>query len=216
MKEFITAALPLCAVFTCLEPSYAYTNYPWCIISNNRGMDCVFSSYEQCQADGRNRGFGSNCRQNPAYNPKLPSVVEGGAVRRPRPAPWGGRGAKKFTLRVLVGGVLACLLIGAWTGSVWLVALRKESGDRPVSGGYRGLRHCVILISPTKLRSERRAWRMSMSNHARRVALRGSYRRLCRRRPCGPCARHIQNAQREAIDWAKANGHAPFVAPSST
>ena len=89
MKNLMTAGLALSAVFTASGEVYAYTNYPWCIISVNRGTDCVFSSREQCEADGRNRGFGSNCQQNPAYNPKLPPVVDGRQVKRPRPGALG-------------------------------------------------------------------------------------------------------------------------------
>lgn len=80
MKAWITAGLALSAVFTANAPVHAYTNYPWCISGDSRGIDCVFSTKEQCSQDGRNRGFGGQCVQNPAYRPGLPNVVQGGAV----------------------------------------------------------------------------------------------------------------------------------------
>jgi hypothetical protein len=55
---------------------HAYVNYPWCVMGESRGMDCVFATKEQCSQDGRGRGFGSQCRLNPAYNPRLPSVID--------------------------------------------------------------------------------------------------------------------------------------------
>jgi Protein of unknown function (DUF3551) len=78
MKKLITTGLALSAVLTAsLGDVHAYVNYPWCIIGDSRGIDCVFSSREQCSVDGRNRGFGGQCIQNPFYNPALPSVVPG-------------------------------------------------------------------------------------------------------------------------------------------
>jgi uncharacterized protein DUF3551 len=56
----------------------AYVNYPWCYVGDNRGMDCVFSTRDQCAQDGRNRGFGGQCMKNPNYNPGLPSVISEG------------------------------------------------------------------------------------------------------------------------------------------
>ena len=117
MRTLITAGLALSAVCTAVGQAHAATNYPWCIISNNRGMDCIFSSRAQCDADGRNRGFGSNCRQNPDYKPGLGPVIQNN--RRPRPGALGGTQrpyypkagtgtsagrAVKFTSRILNGG----------------------------------------------------------------------------------------------------------------
>ncbi len=75
MKTLMTAGLSLSAAFTALGEARAYVNYPWCLVGDTRGMDCVFSSREQCATDGRNRGFGSQCVRNPSYNPALPSVI---------------------------------------------------------------------------------------------------------------------------------------------
>ena len=47
-----------------------------------RGLDCVFSSREQCMQDGRNRGFGGQCIQNPGYKPGQPSIVSGPVAKR--------------------------------------------------------------------------------------------------------------------------------------
>ena len=77
MRKLITAGLSLSAMLTALGETKAYVNYPWCIVGDTRGTDCVFSTLEQCTADGRNRGFGSQCIRNPSYNPALPSVVPG-------------------------------------------------------------------------------------------------------------------------------------------
>jgi hypothetical protein len=57
-------------------------NYPWCIIGNTRAIDCYFSSPEQCMQDGRNRGFGGQCIQNPYYKPGQPPTVSGPVAKR--------------------------------------------------------------------------------------------------------------------------------------
>src|SRR5215475_4732596 len=74
MRKIITAAFALSALFAALGKVHAEVNYPWCIIGDTRAVECYFSSREQCMQDGRNRGFGSQCIQNPAYNPGAPTV----------------------------------------------------------------------------------------------------------------------------------------------
>jgi hypothetical protein len=76
MGKFTFAGMALCATFTSSERVNAYVNYPWCIAGDSRGMDCYFSTKEQCMQDGRNRGFGSQCRQNPYYDPKRGPIIE--------------------------------------------------------------------------------------------------------------------------------------------
>jgi hypothetical protein len=76
MKKMIVGGLALSATLATFGTARAYVNYPWCIIGDSRGIDCVFSSKDQCAQDGRNRGFGGQCQPNPNYNPNLPSVVE--------------------------------------------------------------------------------------------------------------------------------------------
>jgi Protein of unknown function (DUF3551) len=76
MKQLTTAGLALSAVFAASGDVRAYVNYPWCVYGDTRGMDCVFSTKEQCAEDGRGRGFGTQCRLNPNYDPRLPSVIE--------------------------------------------------------------------------------------------------------------------------------------------
>ena len=76
MKKLITAGLSLSAAFTTLEEAHAYLNYPWCIVGDTRGIDCVFSTEEQCKTDGRNRGFGSQCVKNPNYDPRKGPVID--------------------------------------------------------------------------------------------------------------------------------------------
>ena len=80
MKKLMTAGLSLSAVLAASGEVKAYVNYPWCIIGNYRGTDCVFSSREQCAEDGRNRGFGGQCIKNPNYDPKKGSVVNSGVM----------------------------------------------------------------------------------------------------------------------------------------
>jgi Protein of unknown function (DUF3551) len=80
MKKLITAGFALSAMLTASGEVNAYVNYPWCIIGDTRGVDCVFSTQEQCTADGRNRGFGSQCIRNPDYDPRKGRVVESGKM----------------------------------------------------------------------------------------------------------------------------------------
>jgi hypothetical protein len=76
LKEVMTAAFALSALFAASGKLHAEVNYPWCIIGDTRGLECVFSSREQCAQDGRNRGFGGQCIQNPAYKPGKPTVSQ--------------------------------------------------------------------------------------------------------------------------------------------
>jgi hypothetical protein len=85
MKKSIAAGLAFAAVFAVSGKVHAYVNYPWCVYGDTRGVDCVFSTKEQCAQDGRGRGFGTQCMRNPDYNPKLPSVVERGPRGAPAP-----------------------------------------------------------------------------------------------------------------------------------
>jgi hypothetical protein len=84
MSKLMTAGLALSAVFAASGEVHAYVNYPWCVVGDTRGVDCVFSTKEQCAQDGRGRGFGTQCMRNPSYNPALPSVV-GRAAQPERP-----------------------------------------------------------------------------------------------------------------------------------
>jgi Protein of unknown function (DUF3551) len=82
MRKSVIAGLALSAAFVAFAgKAQAYVNYPWCIIGDTRGLDCVFTSREQCAMDGRNRGFGGQCIQNPSYNPAKSRIVERAAVR---------------------------------------------------------------------------------------------------------------------------------------
>jgi hypothetical protein len=75
MTKLITAVLASMAVFMAVGEVYAYINYPWCARTERRGFQCAFKSKAECVADS-DRGFGTNCMENPWYNPKLPFVVE--------------------------------------------------------------------------------------------------------------------------------------------
>jgi hypothetical protein len=78
MKKVITGAFALSALFAAfVGKTHADVNYPWCIIGNTRAVDCYFSRREQCAQDGRNRGFGGQCIQNPYYKPGRPPTVSG-------------------------------------------------------------------------------------------------------------------------------------------
>ncbi len=87
MRTSIIAGLTLCAGLTAFGGSaQAYINYPWCIMGDSRGFDCHFSTREQCAMDGRNRGFGSQCVQNPSYDPTKGPIVNQTSVRRKSPS----------------------------------------------------------------------------------------------------------------------------------
>lgn len=83
-KPVVIGGLALGAALAALGgKAQAYTNYPWCIVGDTRGVDCVFSTRQQCVSDGRNRGFGGQCIQNPNYDPRKGPVVEGPAPGQP-------------------------------------------------------------------------------------------------------------------------------------
>lgn len=87
MKKWMTIALTLSAAFAASGKVHAANvNYPWCVIGDSRGRDCIFSSREQCAQDGRNRGFGGQCMQNPFYNPALGPLGEPIPAKRLIPA----------------------------------------------------------------------------------------------------------------------------------
>jgi Protein of unknown function (DUF3551) len=88
MKKVMTAAFALSALFAASGKLHAELNYPWCLMGDTRGYECVFSSREQCAQDGRNRGFGGQCIQNPFYKPGVPtfSGKNGTASQTARPS----------------------------------------------------------------------------------------------------------------------------------
>jgi len=76
MKKVMTATFALSALFAASGKVHADVNYPWCLMGDTRGYECVFSSREQCAQDGRNRGFGGQCVQNPVYKPGKPTASD--------------------------------------------------------------------------------------------------------------------------------------------
>jgi hypothetical protein len=83
MQKSTIAGLILGAGLTAFGgQAQAYTNYPWCIHGDGRGLECLFSTREQCAMDGRNRGFGGQCIQNPYYDPTKGRVIEPAAANR--------------------------------------------------------------------------------------------------------------------------------------
>jgi hypothetical protein len=77
MTKYITGGLTLWAALTAFGgEAKAHLNYPWCIIGDAIGIDCVFPTREACAFDGRNRGFGGQCIRNPEYDPRRGAVVE--------------------------------------------------------------------------------------------------------------------------------------------
>jgi hypothetical protein len=96
MNKVVTAAFALSALFAASGKAHAEVNYPWCIIGNTRAVECYFSSREQCAQDGRNRGFGGQCIQNPFYKPGKPTVsdMKGTASQAARPSQVKRAGAK--------------------------------------------------------------------------------------------------------------------------
>lgn len=84
MRKSLIAGLALWAAFAAFAgKAHAEVSYPWCIMGDTRGYECVFSSREQCVHDGRNRGFGGQCIQNPFYKPG-PSTVSGPVTGLPK------------------------------------------------------------------------------------------------------------------------------------
>jgi hypothetical protein len=83
MKKLIIAGLALVASLAAAQESHAYLNYPWCVNGASRGFECIFTSKEQCAEDGRGRGFGGQCMQNPWYKPNLPSVIPTESPKKP-------------------------------------------------------------------------------------------------------------------------------------
>jgi hypothetical protein len=78
MKKVMTVAFALSALAAASGKVHADVNYPWCLMGDTRGYECVFSSHEQCAQDGRNRGFGGQCIQNPCYKPGKPTASQNG------------------------------------------------------------------------------------------------------------------------------------------
>jgi hypothetical protein len=75
MRKSVIAGLALWATLSAFAGKvHAEVNYSWCIIGDTRAIDCYFSTREQCMQDGRNRGFGSQCIENPYYKPGAPTV----------------------------------------------------------------------------------------------------------------------------------------------
>ena len=84
MKKVLTTAFALSALFAASGKVHAEVNYPWCLLGDARGYECVFSSREQCAQDGGNRGFGGQCIQNPFYKSGVPTVSsKKGTVSQP-------------------------------------------------------------------------------------------------------------------------------------
>jgi hypothetical protein len=105
MRQFMMAVMALSALFAASGKVHADVNYPWCIIGDTRAIDCYFSTREQCMQDGRNRGFGSQCIQNPYYKPGAPTV-SGPLGPRNRTVSQGTRLSQAVTC---TGRKLACL-----------------------------------------------------------------------------------------------------------
>lgn len=58
-------------------------NYPWCAnFADGAGVNCGFSSYEQCMATSR--GSGGACTKNPQYVPPQAAAPSRHAVRKRR------------------------------------------------------------------------------------------------------------------------------------
>ena len=88
MRKSVVAGLAMWATFAAFAgKARAEVNYPWCIMGDTRGFECVFSSREQCAQDGRNRGFGSQCVQNPAYKPGKPALSQAARPSQAASAP---------------------------------------------------------------------------------------------------------------------------------
>jgi hypothetical protein len=81
VKKLMTLAFALSALFAASGKVCAYEDYPWCIMGDTRGYECVFSSREQCMQDGRNGGFGGQCMQNPFRCRRCPARTSAPAAK---------------------------------------------------------------------------------------------------------------------------------------
>jgi hypothetical protein len=125
MRKSIIAGLALWAVFAAFAGKvHADVNYPWCLMGDTRGYECVFTSREQCMQDGRNRGFGGQCIQNPAYKPGQPSIVSGPVAKRA--VPQGARPSQALSTANRVYWLAGacgfrwkeCMKTGFWEGAL--------------------------------------------------------------------------------------------------
>jgi hypothetical protein len=103
MKKLMTAAFALSALFAASGKVHADVNYPWyratqgdisdlSIIGENRGVECVYSSREQCTRSivawvAALGGNGGHCIQNPAYKQGPPTVSGKKRTETARPHP---------------------------------------------------------------------------------------------------------------------------------
>jgi Protein of unknown function (DUF3551) len=131
MRKSVIAGLALWAAFAAFAgKTHADVNYPWCIMGDTRGFECVFSSREQCMQDGRNRGFGGQCIQNPAYKPGKPTVSGEKRTETAR-APQAVNAAHQrecFPTTVYVGGEVSKVCSGWGTCGAWRVECRPAGG----------------------------------------------------------------------------------------
>jgi hypothetical protein len=134
MRKSVIAGLVLwTALAASAEKTHADVNYPWCIMGDTRGFECVFSSREQCMQDGRNRGFGGQCIQNPAYKPGAPtvSVKKRTVSQTARPSQDVGAAA------TCTGMKSACLSV---SGSGCFIGGARSVASEPLPGlAYRGM-----------------------------------------------------------------------------
>jgi Protein of unknown function (DUF3551) len=72
----MTARIRAICVVRVSGKAHAEANYPWCIMEDTRGFECVFASREQCMQDARNRGIWGQCIRNPAYKPREATVSQ--------------------------------------------------------------------------------------------------------------------------------------------
>jgi hypothetical protein len=68
LKKVMTAAFALPALFAASGKVHADVNYPWCLMGDIRGYECLFSSREQCAQDGRNPGTPATTLMNAAQS----------------------------------------------------------------------------------------------------------------------------------------------------
>jgi hypothetical protein len=64
--KLLAALLGFFALAPIATPAAAQTNYPWCsYFSDGAGVNCGFSSYQQCMATAG--GSGGSCEKNDWY-----------------------------------------------------------------------------------------------------------------------------------------------------
>jgi Protein of unknown function (DUF3551) len=139
MRKSVIAGLALWAAFAgSAGKTHADENYPWCLLGDTRGYECVFSSREQCAQDGRNRGFGGQCIQNPFYKPGAPSVSGRKQTETARPSQTvSAAHQRRFSFSCNTGDIPTTVYVGGEVSKACSSAGWGGGGGNPCAGNGR-------------------------------------------------------------------------------